>query len=317
MSYDPSVFEKIKNEYESRRLKVRTEQEARINEVREKIEGMAAIDDVLGATGIRIMEAIKSGKKEGINGVRAENERLVKERARLLAAHGYPEDYCDPRYLCAKCGDTGYAEGRACACMKKALFEAQAALSGLSGLLKKQSFENFSTAYYPDRGEAEQIVSFCQNYAKKGVKEGENLLLMGATGLGKTHLSTSIARVAMEQGGSVVYESAQNLLSDFEYERFEKDKRDRGPDRSAKYFSADLLIIDDLGSEFSNQFTLSVLYNLLNTRITRGTSTLINTNLSAKELLERYDRRITSRILGEFTLLTLEGKDIRMQKLGL
>ena len=106
-------------------------------------------------------------------------------------------------------------------------------------------------------------------------------------------------------------------LGDFRFERFERNRTDQSFDRAAAYFEADLLIIDDLGSEFSNQFTVATLYNLLNTRLNHRKATLLNTNLSAKELMQSYDRRITSRILGEFTLLTLEGKDIRMQKLGL
>jgi DNA replication protein DnaC len=318
MSYSPKVFEKIKTEYEARRVKVRTSQEARIAEVREKIDGMAAIDDLLGATGVRIMEAIKSGRKGGIDAVRAENEELVAKRSALLLANGYPENYCDPWYLCANCGDTGYdGSGRKCACMKKALFDAQAALSGLGVLLEKQSFENFDTRYYPDGKEIEEILNFCKKYAEKGVEQGENLVLMGATGLGKTHLSTSIAKKAMEGGFSVVYESAENLFGDFRFERFERNRTDQSFDRAAAYFEADLLIIDDLGSEFSNQFTVATLYNLINTRLNHRKATLLNTNLSAKELMQSYDRRITSRILGEFTLLTLAGKDIRMQKLGL
>ena len=139
---------------------------------------------------------------------------------------------------------------------------------------------------------------------------------MGATGLGKTHLSTAIAGAAMRAEFSVIYESAPNILADFQYEQFGRGYSDRTPVRTDKYFGADLLIIDDLGSEMSNQFTVSVIYNLLNTRLNQGLSTLINTNLSPKELVERYDRRITSRILGEFTLFTLEGRDVRMQKLN-
>ncbi|MBQ7847620.1 MAG: ATP-binding protein [Clostridia bacterium] len=317
MSYSPKVFEKIKAQYEEAQLRVREEQERNIRQVREKIPGMSEIDDRLAATGVRIMDAIKNNRPGGIDAVRAENEELVRKRSALLRAHGYPEDYCDPHYTCMRCHDSGFENGRRCICMKRALFEAQAELSGLGALLKKQSFDNFSTEYYPDKEEAARLVHFCRKYAEQGVKQGENLMLMGATGLGKTHLSTSIARLAMEQGQSVVYESASNLFADFQYERFEKSRFDHSYDSAQKYFEADLLIVDDLGSEFSNQFTVATLYNLLNTRLNHQKATLFNTNLSAKELTARYDRRITSRILGEFTVFTLEGQDIRMQKLGL
>ena len=317
MSYSPEVYSRVQKLYEERRSRALTDLEGRIGQAKEQVPGLAPVEEVLGATGVRVMEAIK--KKDGgkaLETVRRENEELVERRKVLLRNAGFPEDFCDPRFLCPRCGDTGYREGRRCTCLKEALYEAQAELSGLGRLLKSQNFENFQTHYYSDREEAGKLRDFCQEYARKGIKEGQNLLLMGATGLGKTHLSTAIAGAAMRAEFSVIYESAPNILADFQYEQFGRGYSDRTPVRTDKYFCADLLIIDDLGSEMSNQFTVSVIYNLLNTRLNQGLSTLINTNLSPKELVERYDRRITSRILGEFTLFTLEGRDVRMQKLN-
>jgi DNA replication protein DnaC len=72
--------------------------------------------------------------------------------------------------------------------------------------------------------------------------------------------------------------------------------------------------MDDLGAELTNQFTVSALYNVINTRINLGKSTIINTNLGQNGLLERYDERITSRLFGEFNPYLFRGADIRGQK---
>ena len=154
----------------------------------------------------------------------------------------------------------------------------------------------------------------CRDYAEN-FKPGasRNLLFIGNTGLGKTHLSTAIAKKVIEGGCDVVYDTAQNIFADFEIEHFSRNRDEE--DRTSRYFDCDLLIIDDLGSEMSNQFTVSVLYLLINTRLNRGLSTMISTNLNQKELRERYWDRITSRLFGEYRILLFLGTDVRAQKI--
>lgn len=317
MGYSPEVLAKVCEIYENRKEKTYADLEARISQATAAIPALEPIEKVLGSTGVRIMEAIK--KKDGgkaLEEVRRENEELVEKRRAILVSNGFPADQCEPRYICAKCEDTGYIGSKKCDCMKAALYKAQAEISGLGVLLPKQRFDNFDVKYYDDKENAQNVLDFCKDFAKKRVANGENLILMGATGLGKTHLSTAIADTVMKNGGSVIYESAPNILADFQYEQFGRGYSDKTPVRTDKYFGADLLIIDDLGSEMTNQFTVSVIYNLINTRLNNRLSVLISTNLSAELLLRQYDRRITSRIFESYTLCTLEGKDIRMQRLS-
>ncbi len=178
-------------------------------------------------------------------------------------------------------------------------------------------FEAFSLDYYPPaaldrmRHNLQMLKSFADTF---GEGEPKSWLLFGATGLGKTHLSTAVAKTVLDRGYDVVYETAQNFFSDFEAERFHSYGQD-APASTARYFSCDLLILDDLGTELTNQFTVSCLYNLINSRIISGRSTIINTNLPSAELRKRYDDRITSRLLGEYKPLVFRGKDIRSQKL--
>jgi DNA replication protein DnaC len=104
------------------------------------------------------------------------------------------------------------------------------------------------------------------------------------------------------------------MFADFEKVRFGQSTEEAAED-PRRYSSCDLLIIDDLGTEVTNQFTNSCLYTVLNNRINLGRPTVISTNLSGKDLQSRYAERITSRLSGEFTPLRFVGADIRRQKL--
>ena len=276
------------------------------------------LDQTLSKTGLEAFRIAVSGGnvQEKIANLRRENELLQEKRRALLSSLGLPGDYTKPQYTCAACHDTGYTEnGMMCACMRRLLTEAGFRSSGLGRLIETQNFANFSLQYY--QGEAltcaRRALETAKAFAEDFEKNGANLLLMGGTGLGKTHLSTAIARRAIERGYDVVYETAQNIIADFEYDRF-KSGYGTEEARSDRYFDADLLIMDDLGAELTNQFTVSSLYNILNTRINGGKSVIISTNLGQKSLMERYDERITSRLFGEFYPLVFRGVDVRSQK---
>ena len=239
----------------------------------------------------------------------------MEERGALLKSAGYPEDYTDVHYDCERCGDTGYIDGKMCDCMKRELVMAGYQSSGLGRLIATQSFENFSLEYYKTGGANYKnmelyftsLRSFAQGFTADTYK---NFLLVGGTGLGKTHLSTSVAKAVIERGFDVLYVSAIDMFADFEQKQF-----GNGEDNTRRYFDCDLLIIDDLGTELTNQFTVSCLYNVINSRINSARSTFINTNLSKKEIETKYAERITSRLFGEYYPLVFTGVDIRKQKI--
>ena len=113
-------------------------------------------------------------------------------------------------------------------------------------------------------------------------------------------------------GYDVVYDSAQNIIEDFEFDRF-KNAYGKEESRSEKYLECDLLIIDDLGTEFTGQFAISCLYNLLNTRQNRKLATIVSTNLSLGEISAKYEGRIYSRLFGNnCRVLSFEGRDHRI-----
>ena len=73
----------------------------------------------------------------------------------------------------------------------------------------------------------------------------------------------------------------------------------------------DLLILDDLGTEMTTAFTISALYELINTRLLKNRKTIISSNLAIFELRNRYSEQIMSRLEGEYQVLTFRGNDIR------
>jgi DNA replication protein DnaC len=183
------------------------------------------------------------------------------------------------------------------------------------------TFDSFDINYYPaeamengisPREKAEKIKNSCRKYATSFTTSSPNVMFMGGTGLGKTHLSLAIANVVINRGYSVVYGTAQNILSDLQNENFGRDDNLRYYERAV--LNCDLLIIDDLGTEFKNSYTVACLYNIINSRISAKLPTIISTNFSADELEEKYDQRITSRITGEYNKLILVGNDIRYIK---
>ena len=291
----------------------------RLFEVYGKCPEIKEIDKELSRVGLNIFGATMEGK-EGLEArlkeLQDRNESLQARRIELLSDMGYSADYTDMKYNCPLCQDTGYQGVKMCQCLKSALTLKGYESSGIKNLLSTQSFESFSFDVYP--AECQDIMkrnfSKLHKFAENFKTQKEFFLLVGGTGLGKTHLSTSVAKYLIENGYDVVYEIAQNIFSDFDTDRF----RDRFSDTellSERYFDCDLLIIDDLGTEIVTNNTVSYLYNIINTRINKKLPIIISTNLSAKEIKSMYHERITSRLFGEFTIVKFEGSDVRQKKL--
>ena len=318
MGFNSQDFVRIREEYSKKYLVAEAAADRRREELYTKIPELVTLDRILAGTASRIMEAICSdNSEEAVKKVREDNEKLLEERAAILAAYGYPGDYTDVHYECAKCGDTGYVDTKMCSCMRRALVLAGYASSGIGGLMQSQSFDNFSLSYYKDDAEnharMKKLVTALKKYSSEFDESTyKNYLFFGNTGLGKTHLSTSVAVSVIERGFDVLYVTACSLVSDFESKQF--GLRENAPDTS-RYYSADLLIIDDFGTELTNQFTLSCVYDIINTRMNSKKSTIINTNLGKNEIEARYGARIASRLFGEYIPFAFLGKDIREQKI--
>ncbi len=314
MSFSKKVIASVREEYDERLARKTEESEARLNYVHNKIPQLIKIDAELSKTGVKIFSASFGDKEtlsERIEALKKENLELQAKRASLLKENGFPVDYTNIKYDCFECKDTGHTQLGLCHCYKNALIRKQIEQSGFASVIDKCSFENFNVNYYPDKDAMAQVLEYLRDYAGSFSRNSESLLLVGGTGLGKTHLSASVARVLIEKGHDVVCESAQNIFSNFNKERFAQSESDLVCD---KYLEAELLIIDDLGAEAITQYSVSCLYNLINTRINNGLPTIASTNLSSQEIRKLYNDRITSRLFGEYNILVFAGNDIRKLK---
>jgi len=326
MAYNREDFLKIKSEFSNKYLEARKEADMRKWELYETIPEVRQIDVELSKTGLDIMQAISSGSAEevqkSIQDIKIKNDRLLIKRRALLRTNGYPEDYSDVHYECEKCGDTGYVDTKMCSCMKKALVMAGYESSGLSGLVRTQGFDNFSLEYYRNTEEnyekMKKVLAMFKRFSDNFNKDSyNNFILMGGTGLGKTHISTSVAKNVIERGYDVMYVTSLGMIGEFETRRFGNGAgHDNGNSGAiSRYYQAELLIIDDFGTELSNQFTVSCFYDVINSRINNRRCTIINTNLNQAEIEAKYGERIASRLLGEYIPIVIKGTDIRKQKL--
>ena len=312
--YANENYRRVKEKIEERRSRAISSAAMRDEAVRAESQIIRNIDEELRLTGPELFRAACSGLD--ITPIKERNLALQKKRREELVRLGYPENYTEPSFTCPLCSDTGSVDMKICSCFKKLLITENIKTSGIGSLIEKQSFENFDVERYrkePELYEHMKInVAKAKAFAQSFGKPYSNLLLMGKTGVGKTHISTAIAKTVIETGYNVIYDSAQNIVSDFEADRFKSGYGPYEP-KADKYLECDLLIIDDLGTEFVNQFTISCLYNLINTRQNRALPTVVSTNLTTEELIVKYEGRISSRLLGAgVTVLMFDGDDYRI-----
>ncbi len=323
MGYNRQNYKLIKDRFAQKRKDAIERAELVTNELERKHPELKQLNLAIREVGIRIFNAaFEKGVdvEKRIAEIEKEYDESLSFRTKFLETYGYPTDYLDVKFECDKCKDEGFDDnGKMCVCMKRALALETYKSSGIGKLIEKQGFDNFKLGYYEqgkERANMKDVFEDCKAYAESFTSQtSENILFYGTTGLGKTHLSTAIAKVVIDRGFDVVYTTAQDMFEAFENEKFSKSYSSSQESRTDKFFECDLLIIDDLGTEFTNQFTVSCLYNLINTRINSEKPMIINTNLNQNDLRERYADRITSRLFGEFSVMCFFGKDIRLKKL--
>lgn len=321
--YSKEIFIEAEKILSLRRDRAEREAAAQADMIFLQCPQIGKIDREIKGIGSRIVDAVLGGGDVAgtIRQLGGQLEELKKTQARLLREAGFEPSALTPQYTCPRCQDTGLMENRVCSCMKAVLKDLVCKDLNRSTPLELSSFEDFDLSFYPMEKDAngvspaehmKRVFEFCKRYAGSFHERSQSLLLYGATGLGKTHLSLAIARGVIDRGYYVIYGSAQNLLSRIERERFSREVE--APSSEDALLSCDLLILDDLGTEFLTPFVLSVLNNIVNSRILSGKPTIISTNLSVADIRKTYPERITSRIIGNYTPLLFVGKDVRQQK---
>lgn len=319
---DKSYLEEALNIISSRRSRVMTENERRFAEINSAIPAISAVNQQLYRTSRELIKIISEKnnvdyKLEILKRNNLQAQNMIKT---LLKENNYPSDYLELKFICPKCEDTGYINGQQCDCLKK-LYKT-IAVKHLNSVaqVKLCRFSDFNLEYYRNQTSASgedaystmnKIFNFCRQYANNFNENSESLLMFGKTGLGKTHLSLSIASSAIDKGYTVIYDSTINLLNKIENEHFGRDKVN---DTLSVILDVQLLILDDLGTEYDTQFNVSTVYNIINTRLNKNLPTIVSTNLSKNEIQARYEERIVSRLYANYIPLKFIGNDVRFLK---
>lgn len=264
---------------------------------------------------------VKKNKFGNLSDEDSEKERELTKKLDFLLNEKSKYEKFYGNYRCPICQDKGRVDGKICKCLENLIKVNRFDFLNRFLPLRDFTFENFSVNYYSDslnddkmsdRKYMGRILKFCLEYARKFTISSPSLLLIGRTGLGKTHISASIANLVLSKNFDVFYFSVLNLLQIFEERKFSSVREFSYSEENI--FKCDLLIIDDLGAEFLTKFTESVIYDIINFRTMRKLPTIINTNLGFEELGSRYDERIVSRIIGNFKPIKFVGHDIRQKK---
>ncbi|MBS4872550.1 MAG: ATP-binding protein [Peptoniphilus sp. oral taxon 375] len=322
---NPNLKRQIQSHYDRIRTRHAQDQDRRQDEVYQKIPLVQEIDTEINKKGFFAVYQSLAGKDA--QDLQRELDHLKDMKRDLLVQNGYPEDYLDPHYDCRECKDTGYLEnGKRCDCLKQFLAQDLYEMSNMDRMLKRENFQSFNWSVFsktiqPDQGVSpyenmklvvQKVDQFLQDFPQDN---GDNLLFYGGTGLGKTFLSNCIAKALLDENYTVIYQTSFTLIDLLERKKFGRESQ---ADLDLAYqllFSSDLLILDDLGTELTNQFTNAEIFNIINTRILAGKKILISTNLALHEIKNIYSDRVFSRIVQNFIPLRFIGEDLRYSNL--
>lgn len=298
--------------------------DSRYEEIRNLSPKLEEIDNEVIELSVKAAKSkILSQSFSSANDLDKKLKELENQKRELLISLGKPADYLDEIYNCPKCHDTGFIGQKKCSCFKKFAIDLVYKDSNLKNIVKDENFNTFSFEWYDDttidprfhktaRQNMKKVYESVTKFVSNFDKNFSNLLITGNTGVGKTFLTNCIAKELLDTSHSVIYLTAVEFFESFESEDFNKNKNNVV---DTQYFlDADLLIIDDLGTENSNSYTNSRLFYIINERCIRKKPMIISANLDINQISERYSERVLSRLLSSYQILGLFGQDIRILK---
>ncbi|MDO5028116.1 MAG: ATP-binding protein [Bacillota bacterium] len=315
-----TIYQKILEEYRLKQDRIDQIKRAKEKELLEKIPLLQQIEKEEMAYTLKVARKLALGKEQAYED-QLEDFRLAKKN--LLLSHGYEENYLDPVYECEKCKDTGFIGSETCSCFNQRLIKEAYKMSNLDKILAKENFQSFDFNVFSDQVSPGQDLSPRENMkeimdgARKFIRNFEdpeeyNLLFYGTTGLGKTFMTNCIAKEILDLGYTVIYQTAHRLMDLIGEYKFGKTEDLVEAKKKYDYLlEADLLIIDDLGTEVPNAFSTAEVFNLINTRKLGQKKMIISTNLSPGDISKIYTDRVYSRILDSFDIYEFIGQDLR------
>lgn len=303
--YDAIMREYDQQQYQNFRLMCRHQ-----DEIYEKLPRIRQIDEEISSRSLAQAERLYDGERDALPALKEHLTLLRQEKELLLTQAGYPADYMDMHYQCADCEDTGYIGRKKCHCFRQKAIRFLYSSSRLETMLEQENFSTLSYKVYDDdqKNCMPEIIRSCRNFIDTFDSSFSNLLLYGSVGTGKTFLSNCIAKELLDRGHSVIYFTSFQLFDLFSGSNPELGKH------QDSLLESDLLILDDMGTEHPNAFTVSKVFQVINDRALARKSTLISTNLSLQEFRDVYSERTFSRITSSYTLLKFCGSDIRIRK---
>lgn len=315
-------YDAIMRGYDRRQYRNYRQQCIRQDEIYRKLPRIREIEESISSCSISQAQRIYERQSEGFDGrntdvlneLRQKLNQLRKEKEFLLKKAGYPADYLEMHYTCPDCQDTGYIGRKKCHCFRKEEIQLLYSSSRLEEVLAEENFSTLSYEVYDEEQRAAMpaIIRICHNFIDTFDEECKNLLFYGPVGTGKTFLSNCIAKTLLDSGHSVIYFTAFQLFEHFSASG--TSEAGEFTQRHEALLDSDLLILDDIGTEMANTFTVSKLFQVLNERSLRRKSTIISTNLSPKDFRDIYSERVFSRITSSYTMVKFLGSDIRIRK---
>lgn len=306
--------------YEKIREKEKKALDARRKEISETYPQILELDSLIQKKSLGLsMSILKGLGEEELKSIQSEITELRVKKCEELVSKGYSADYLSLNYECSKCKDTGYMGVKKCSCYKSKLVKLYYKDSELEETLNRNNFNNLNLSLFSNhkisedkftpRRNMENIIEYLKGHFIPNFKNiDDNILFYGNSGTGKTFLSCCVAKELLDQGYLVIYRTIDELIRNLREIRFEKNM-----DLENILLNCDLLIIDDLGSEQITDFSTTEFFNLLNKRLLRNKKILISTNLTLLGISKTYTERISSRLLGNFTLHKFYSEDIRIQ----
>lgn len=327
-------MQNIEYMYQRKRDKKEAELENRKNIIYTENLELEDMDRDVKLLNLELTRHIVLGNMQAREKLQKELDEAKSKRKKYMEEHEINPQDLKMKYECEVCKDRGYVERmgnfQKCTCLKKLQEQLRYRKSNLRKRVDKENFKTFKIEIFDndtkysispemnlDKSPREQMeailkdsLTFIENF---GSEDTKSLLFYGGVGLGKSFMCSAIAKEIMDRGKSVIYYTANELIEMMQMYTFDKanffkeyiieDYRDLD--------DVDLLIIDDLGAELTNNFVRTSLFNIINTRIIKGKKLLISTNLTPTELKERYDDRIFSRLIMYVDAHKFVGEDLR------
>ena len=326
-----SILNDLLKQYEKTRLNNMHDLENRKKELYLSNPKLQEIDEKLSSLSINTAKSIlQNNSLESLSTLKENISNLKQEKEKLLKSLGLSLEYLEPFYNCKLCKDTGYilnnGKTSMCSCLKQKIYNIEYNQKN-ENIIKNQNFDNFNANLFSNEinekkynskiSPRENItdiknaaINFINNFDDENTK---NLIFSGGTGLGKTFLSNCIINSLLENGKTVMYQTAPVMLDNLISDLFAKPDKQVGI--SSSLLSVDLLVIDDLGTETLNSMKFTELYKIINTRLlSNKTKTIISTNLDLRGIFQTYDERLASRFVGYYDIYRFFGDDIRLKK---